>query len=300
MLLLSLRSGSETPPSAPPLQHAPPAIFYSARPASLLVFDGEPVLAPVAGTPLSVAVNTNWDVFVDGSSKAWYWLNNGAWLSAAEVMGPWAPAGTLPAAFSSLPDDRNFADVRKQLPGRRLAAADMPQVFVSTTPAEIIVTQGAPQYTAIAGTQLQYVANTDAPLFRHQGNGLTYFLVSGRWFSAPGLQGPWAFATGELPADFARIPPNSPRGFVLASVPGTVQAQEALIQAQIPQQATLDKATARIEVVYAGEPKFAPIPGTSIYYAVNTSFNVVRVDNAYWACYQGIAIGSSPSTKIGA
>jgi hypothetical protein len=286
MLLLSLRSGSETPASVP-LQHAPPTIFVSQRPASLLLFDGEPVLAPVAGTPLSVAVNTNWDVFVDGSSKTWYWLNNGAWLRAADFKGPWAAAGALPAAFASLPDDRNFADVRKQVPGRSWGAGEVPQVFVSTTPAEIIVTQGAPQYSAIAGTPLQYVANTDVPLFRHQGNGLMYFLVAGRWFSAPGLQGPWAFATSELPADFARIPPNSPRGFVLASVPGTVQAQEALIHAQIPQQATLDRAATRIEVLYAGEPKFAPIPGTSLYYAVNTSFNVVRVDNGYWTCYQG-------------
>ena len=301
MVLLSLRSGGGETPASVPVQHAPPVIFYSARPASLLLFDGEPVLAPVAGTPLSVAVNTNWDVFVDGAAKTWYWLNNGSWLSAADVKGPWAPAGALPAAFSSLPDDRNFADVRKQIPGRSLAAADMPQVFVSTTPAEIIVTQGAPQYTAIAGTQLQYVANTDAPLFRHQGNGLTYFLVAGRWFSAPSLQGPWTFATAQLPADFARIPPNSPRGFVLASVPGTVQAQEALIHAQIPQQATLDKASARIEVVYAGAPKFEPIPGTGMAYAVNTSFNVVRVDNAYWACHQGAWFTApAPTGRLGA
>ena len=286
MVLLSLRSGHETPPAVP-LQHAPPTIFVSQRPASLLLFDGEPVLAPVAGTPLQVAVNTNWDVFVDASSGSWYWLNNGAWLRAADFKGPWVPAGALPAALSSLPDDRNFADVRRQLPGRSLSAADMPQVFVSTTPAEIIVTQGAPQYMAIPGTQLQYVANTDAPLLRHQGNGQSYFLVSGRWFAAPSLNGPWRFASESLPADFARIPPNSPRGFVLASVPGTVQAQQALIQAQIPQQATLDKATARLEVAYAGEPRFAPIPATPMAYAVNTSFNVVQAEGAYYACYQG-------------
>ena len=64
---------------------------------------------------------------------------------------------------------------------------------------------------------------------------------------------------------------------MLASVPGTVQAQEALIQAQIPQQATLKRDTATLDVVYAGEPKFEPIPGTdACAYAVNTSFNVVR------------------------
>jgi hypothetical protein len=286
MVLLSLRTVGEMPTSVP-LQHVPPTIFVSQRPASLLVFDGEPVLTPVTGTLLSVAVNTNGDVFVDADSKTRYWLNNGAWLRAPAVGGPWTPAGPLPAAFSSLPDDRNFAEVRRHLPGRSLSAADIPQVFVSTTPAEIIVTRGAPQYSAIPGTQLRYVSNTEAPLFRHASNGLSYFLVSGRWFSAPGLQGPWTFATPALPPDFARIPPNSPRGFVLVSVPGTVQAQEALIQAQIPQQATLDKAGTKLEVVYAGEPKFEPIAGTSMAYAVNTSFNVVRVDNRYWACHQG-------------
>ncbi len=286
LLLLSLRSGGETPASVP-LQHVPPTIFVSQRPASLLVFDGEPVLTPVAGTALSVAVNTNWDVFVDADSKTWYWLNDGAWLRAPDVKGPWAPAGELPAAFSKLPDDRNFADVRRNLPGRSLSVADLPQVFVSTTPAEVIVTRGAPQYSAIDGTRLTYATNTDVPLFRHVDNKLVYFLVSGRWFSAPDLQGPWTFATAALPPDFARIPPDSPRGFVLVSVPKTEQAQEALIQAQIPQQATLDKNSAKLVVVYAGEPKFEPIPNTSMTYAVNTSFNVVRVENRYWACHHG-------------
>jgi len=288
MVLASLRDEPPAAASAPPaLRNEPPRIFVSQRPASLLVFDGEPVLAPVPATPLSVAVNTNWDVFFDGESKAWYWLNNGAWLRAAEVTGPWAPAGALPPSLSTLPSDRNFADVRKQIPGRSLAAADMPTVFVSTTPAEVIVIDGAPKFAPISGTQLQYVSNTGSPLFRHQGDGQFYFLVSGRWFAAPGLQGPWVFATAQLPQDFQRIPANGPFAFVLPSVPGTPQAQRALQQAQIPQQATLNKSTAKLEVAYAGPPKFEPIPGTTMAFAVNTSFNVVQAEGAYYACYQG-------------
>ncbi|MBE2257336.1 MAG: hypothetical protein IAE88_00670 [Rhodobacteraceae bacterium] len=294
MILLSLRQDSETPPAVA-LHNEPPQIFVSQRPASLLLFDGEPVMAPVAGTPLTVAVNTNWDVFFDGDDSAWYWLNNGAWLRAAAVKGPWEAAGALPAAFSALPEDGNFADVRKQVPGRQISAAEVPQVFVSTIPAEIIVIEGEPRFTAIPGTALQYVANTDAALFRDTANGQLYYLVSGRWFAAPGLQGPWSFATSTLPADFARVPADGPRGFVLASVPGTVQAQEALIQAQIPQQATLEIASARLDVSYAGEPRFEPIPGTAMAYAVNTSFNVVRAESAYYACYQGAwFVASSP------
>src|SRR6185295_19374739 len=125
-------------------------------------------------------------------------------------------AGPLPASFSALPDDASFGDVKKQLPGRKLTAASAPTVFVSTAPAQIIVTDGPPQYAPISGTSLQYAKNTDAALFRDTANATVYYLASGRWFSAPGLDGPWSFATDKLPADFALIPANGPRGFVLA------------------------------------------------------------------------------------
>src|SRR5262249_19807838 len=159
-------------------------------------------------------------------------------------------------------------------------------IFVSTTPAAIIVTAGPPQYAAIAGTSLAYVANSDAAVFRDAASGMFYFLVSGRWFRAPGLNGPWSFATDSLPPDFARIPANGPRGFVLVSVPGTPQAKEALIEAQIPKQATLNRTSATMTVVYAGPPQFAPIPGTPLSYAVNTSFNIIQTGEGYYSCYQ--------------
>ncbi|MFO1325316.1 MAG: hypothetical protein U1F15_14820 [Burkholderiales bacterium] len=284
-ITMSLAKQAEAP-AAPPLDNTPPRIFVSARPASLVVFDGEPVTAPIAGTTLSFAVNTNWDVFVDSGTKTWYLINNGGWLAAPDAKGPWLPAGALPPSFAALPDDRNFADVKKQVPGRAYTAQSAPVVFVSTAPAAIIVTGGPPQYVAIAGTSLSYVANTDAALFRDAG-GRYYYLVSGRWFSAASLDGPWTFATASLPPDFARIPANGPRGFVLVSVPGTPQAQEALLEAQIPQQATLSKGSAKVDVVYAGPPQFAPIPGTPMSYAVNTSFNVIQTADGYFSCYQG-------------
>jgi len=285
MVVASLRDSGEKPPSVP-LKNDPPAIFVSARPASLIVFDGEPVLAPIAGTPLSFAVNTNWDIFFDNDTKSWYWLNNGGWLNANDVKGPWSPAPSLPPAFSGLPSDASFAEVKKQIPGRRIGASEVPAIFVSTVPAEIIVTQGPPQFVRVPGTALEYVSNTDAALFRMSG-ATYYYLVSGRWFSAPRLEGPWTFATASLPTDFARIPADGPRGFVLVSVPGTPQAQEALIEAQVPQQATLSKAEAKLDISYAGDPKFQQIDGTTMSYAVNTSFNVVQAEGAYYACYQG-------------
>jgi len=291
-VVLGLREGAQTPTTAAPpspapaIDNAPPRIFVSDRPASLVVFDGEPVMAPIANTTLSFAVNTNWDVFSDASTRTWYLFNNGGWLNASDVKGPWTSAGTLPPSFANLPNDRNFADLKQNIPGRAYTPATTPTIYVSTAPAAVIVTSGPPQFTAIPGTSLSYAANTDAALFRDRG-GRYYYLVSGRWFAADSLNGPWMFATASLPPDFARIPANGPRGFVLVSVPGTAQAQEALAEAQVPQKGTLDRATAKLEVVYAGTPQFAAIPGTPMQYAVNTSFRVVQTGEGYYSCYQG-------------
>jgi hypothetical protein len=296
MILLSLNRSTQTPPDAG-LKNDPPKIFYSSRPASLLVFDGEPVLAPVGNSTLQVAVNTNWDVFVDPATKRWYWLNNGAWLSAVDFKRAWSPVTQLPPAFSSLPADQNFAAVRKQIPGRRLSPGAMPTIFVSTVPAVIVVTTGTPKLVPIAGTSLRYVSNTDVNLFVDSTTGKYYFLTSGRWFAATNLDGPWTFATNDLPADFRRIPPTSPRGSVLVSVPGTPQAQEAVLQSMIPTEGTLERSTAKIEVVYSGgPPRFEPIVGTSMTYAVNTMYDVIRVDERYYVCYQGAWFVSASPT----
>lgn len=289
-VLLSLQDQPNDQPGpgagASALNNDPPPIYYSDRPASLVVFDGNPVLAPVAGGSATVAVNTNWDVFHDANGR-WYLLDDGAWLTAGDVKGPWSAAGNLPAAITGLPNDANFAQVRKSIPGRRLAPGEVPTIFVSTVPAEIIVTQGPPRFQPIPGTGLRVVANTQAQLFQDSAGGKFYVLISGRWFSAPALTGPWSFATADLPADFARIPAGGAQSAVRVSVPGTPEAQEAVVQAGIPRQATLRRGAAKLDVTYAGPPEFKPIAGTDMAYATNTSFDVIRIGGKYYACWQG-------------
>jgi hypothetical protein len=282
-VLLSLKEG--TAAESIPVKNDPPAIFYSDKPASLVVFDGEPVTAPVGQTGLSAAVNTNWDVFTDG--KDWYLLNNGLWMAAPASSGPYALVNKLPAAFSKIPADQNFAAVRRAIPPAHSKPPVVPVVFVSTTPAEIIVTQGAPAFVPVTGTTLQSVKNTTSTLFFQPSSGDFFLLVSGRWFSSHGLNGPWTFATDHLPPDFALIPPQSPQAAVLPSVPDTSEAQLAVLQAQVPKQATLKKDAAKVTVVYAGQPAFKPIPGTPMMYAVNTSFEVIETGGHYYVCYQG-------------
>ena len=149
--------------------------------------------------------------------------------------------------------------------------------------------QGNPQYVPVSGTGLMWVRNTEADVFRVGSDGPVYFLVAGRWFSAPGFEGPWTFATLTLPADFAKIPLEHERSRVLASVPGTVQAAEAVLLAQVPHTARVSKKMVQApDVAYQGEPDFEPIASTTVARAVNTDKDVIKVGDLYYMCFQGV------------
>jgi len=266
-----------------------PTIFYSTTPAVLMNVDGDPIWSPIMNNDLKFAVNTNWDLFQDTPANALYLRYNNSWLTATDVKGPWKSVSKLPESFSKLPADDNWKDVKAAIPPRSLNSSEVPKVFVSTTPAEMILLEGAPSYVLVSGTQLLWVNNTESDVFRLGRDGAVYFLVSGRWFSAPDFKGPWTFASQMLPEDFKKIPLSHPRSNVLASVPGTDQAAEAVLLAQIPQTARVSKKDVKApEVQYAGDPKFEPIEKTTVSRAVNTDKDIIKVGDLYYMCFEGV------------
>jgi hypothetical protein len=267
----------------------PPPVFFSQTPAVLVNIDGAPIWSPIGGTDLRFVVNTNWDLFEYPESHSYYLRNDKTWLTAASLDGPWRQATTVPASFRSLPDDGNWSDLKASLPTGAAATGRMPTVYVSKTPAELLLTDGAPKYLPVTGTTLFWVGNTDADVFRQGQGGLVYLLVSGRWFSAPGFSGPWTFATPSLPEDFKRIPVSHPRSRVLASVPGTRQALEAVLLSQIPQTATVERrSVAAPAVAYVGEPQFEPIESIGVSRALNTDKQILQVGDLYFMCFDGV------------
>jgi hypothetical protein len=140
------------------------------------------------------------------------------------------------------------------------------------------------------------VQNTESDVFRMGKAGPIYYLVAGRWFSAPAFTGPWTFATPSLPDDFKKIPLEHPRSRVLASVPGTSQAAEAILLAQVPQTARINRKTIKApDVAYQGDPKFEPIEKTSVSHAVNTDKDIIKYGDLYYMCYQGVwFMGKAP------
>jgi hypothetical protein len=269
----------------------PPPIFFSERPAVLVNIDGDPIWSPIKDNDLRFAVNTNWDLFEYGSSPTYYLRVDKTWMTASNVLGPWKQLQTpLPASFAKLPDDDNWKDVKAALGARpATGAAAAPTVFVSKKPAELMLLNGGAAYAPVKGTHLEWVSNTDSDVFRMGPTGTVYYLVSGRWFSAPGFNGPWTFATPSLPDDFKKIPLEHPRSRVLASVPGTTQALEAVVLAEVPQTARVSRTEVKApDVEYQGEPRFEPIAQTTVARAVNTDKDILQVGNLYYMCFDGV------------
>jgi len=277
------------------LKSDPPQIFMSRTPAILVSFDGEPIWSPIKDNDLKFAVNTNWDFFQYPATNTYYLRNDATWLKATAIGGPWTPAGPLPESFKKLPaTDDNWKEVVLNLPGK--AITHVPKVDVTTTPAELILFDGEPKYVPVPGTKLLWISNTESDVFRLGETGPVFYLVAGRWFRAPNLNGNWVFATLDLPEDFKKIAPEHPRSRVLASVPGTDQAAEAVLLAQVPQIARVNKQEIKApEVIYQGEPKFEAIPGTQLQRAVNTDKEIIKFNESYYMCYQGIwFVSTSP------
>src|ERR1039458_3974515 len=94
---------------------------------------------------------------------------------------------------------------------------------------------------------LSEVVNTESPLFFDNNPKTYYFLTSGRWFRNQQLRGIWEYASDKLPADFAKIPATDPKASVRASVPGTIEASDAVLLASVPQMAVVDRKAAAAE-----------------------------------------------------
>lgn len=268
----------------------PPRIIVSEAPAVLVRIDGNPALRQVPGSTLLRVINTRALMLLDPATGRYYLYARGRWMEAPAGDGPFSvavnPPSTLDAVKQALAQQVDLLDDPR--PGQPSTIA--PAVYVSTVPTELIEIQGPPTWSPIAGTELLTVTNTSAHVFLELKTQMTYVLISGRWFRARSTAGPWEYvAAGQLPSDFAKIPENGPSGVVLASVPGTTQAREAVIANSIPQTATVKRSEAHFTATYDGTPQWRPMPGTPLQYAVNSPMPIIRVDaKTYYALYNGV------------
>jgi hypothetical protein len=287
-LTASLATAERERKSLEGLKSDPPKIIFEERRAVLLLYDGKPQTRAIQGTSVEGVINTPFAVVKDVGTGTWYLSGGKVWYSATDPMGPWIPNARPPAAVTQVvPRDTSDAPV-PSTPAR---------VVTATEPTELIATDGAPDWKALAGGKLLYAANTESVWLRDVATQDQYLLISGRWFRSKVKEGPWTFVRpDQLPAAFAEIPPDSDLGRVRASVAGTTEAEEAVLDMAVPQTATISRSEATLTVEYDGEPQFKPIEGTEVEYALNTATQVLRINGMYYAVDQAVWFISPKAT----
>jgi len=281
------------------LNNTPPIIITATRPAVLVSIDGPPVWRPVQGTSLQRAINTRVLLLQDASGRYYLHLFDGYLQANSLEDKDWRVATTIPDGAALAQEQALTAgsvDLMRGNPDAvtgvepSLSTSAIPDVYVSTAPAELITFSGAPEFAPIPGTDLIYADNTSGNVFKLLTDQQNYILLSGRWYRGPSLNGPWQFVPGnDLPRDFANIPDDSPKENVKASVPGTSQAREALVANSIPQSAAVPLNQKMQDAGVDGSPQLAPIEGTPLHYVVNSETPIIEVDPQLWyACQDGV------------
>jgi hypothetical protein len=295
----SLAAAGAVKPLTVAVNNDPPRILVSEVPAILVPMDGAPVVRVVPGTIFERAINTRALVIREQGTSAWYLHVYDGWLSSTAIAGPWAQAFGIPPALGRTTQQLaaraqvDLLDGGNTKPKPSLAGG-VPTIYVSETPAELLVFRGQPSYTRVPGTDLDWASNTTADVLYDTGGRNYYILVSGRWYRAALLTGPWTFvASTDLPADFRRIPANEPAGVVLSAVAGTPQAEEAVIANSIPQTATVPRVNGpQFSSVIDGAPQLRPVEGTSLQYVWNSPTPIIQVSaSSYYALSAGIWFG---------
>ncbi|WP_413294468.1 hypothetical protein ACLSU7_05040 [Bdellovibrio sp. HCB185ZH] len=287
---------------SPELKNDPPQVIFATQPSLLIMISGEPVIGP-AGKEKNVqrVVNTS-ALILKNSDKEYYLWALGKWFSAPSATGPFNVTKSEPSSkFVMAKDELLKAKTVDPLEGRTSDGNSIfppgvtPKVFIATRPTELLQSEGTPKYSAVENTGLLYVSNSPNSIFLESSSQQFYTLISGRWFTAKSLDGPWSYAKGkDLPKDFAKIPVTSQVAEVLVSVPGTPQAKEALITSQIPQTAQVPKTLKPKNLACDGEIKWQKIPSTSIQYAENCNTPMLMLNpSLYYVVQDGVWFNSA-------
>jgi hypothetical protein len=283
----------------PALQNDPPEMIFVQVPSVLVIIDGDPQLADMEGYDLKYVANSAFFIAQDPKSKQYYLRGGDYWYASSNLMSGWKQTGELPSEVQKVSkaiDEETKKQEAEQ--GDQEAPSEqpedtgesaVPEIIVRTGPAELVQTDGEPKFVPLQGTQLLYVENTETDILMDLAGQTYYILISGRWYESNKLDGnEWKYVNPEkVPADFANIEEDSDMGQVLASVPGTEESKEAVLENSIPQTAQVDRKTTTVEVSYDGDPQFEKC-SDDIAYAVNTDKAVFLIDGRYYCCDQAV------------
>lgn len=282
----------ETTASSANIKTDAPVIYYRDKPTTLIVLDGEPVEQMDDDLKMTRVMNSPYLIVKNPDDKKYYLYGGSFWYSSSAIKEGWKNIKSLPSKIKPLDammkeQEKKAETDNKEEVNKFSAATD---ILISTEPAELLQTEGSPTYKPVEGSTLLYVDNSLDEIFKDVESQKNFILIAGRWYSSKTLAGPWDYvAPDALPPAFASIPKGSEKDGVLSSVAGTPEAEEAIVDANVPQTAKVDRTTAKCTVTYDGTPKFVPIENTNLSLAENSNITVMLApNNQYYALENGI------------
>jgi hypothetical protein len=154
-----------------------------------------------------------------------------------------------------------------------------PRIIVSDRPLELMLIDGPPANVPIAGTQIEFVVNTDWDVFHSRENDAWYILKEGYWLTSNMLSsGDWT-NTIDLPGDFLTLQVSSDWPSVAASMPPRKSPTKPLpitISYEPTEQVLID-----------GDIQMEAIAGTNLQFVSNTRNDLFLLNGQYYILLSG-------------
>src|SRR5262249_30807666 len=135
---------------------------------------------------LRLVLNSKSTIIVDDEKGKRYLRVMDGWMEAPDLEGPWTYTSEIPDDMKEITkgiQERQKASVQEGTNPPSLKDAKkegkLPVIYVSFGPAELLVTEGPPQYEAILEAGLEYVKNTTASIFRDPDTSDYHILLAG-------------------------------------------------------------------------------------------------------------------------
>ena len=267
-----------------------PDFLVARRRTALVGIDGEAHWRNIGDTGWRRVANTPFIVLQAQDGSFVVRLGSAHWMGSADMGQGYAPVAPPPDAVISALGNPPAPPAGAHPPAATdgaftsTANGDLPDVRIVTEPTVLVAIHGEPILADVA-PGVQMAVNAECPLLRTSQPDAWWTLASGRWFSAPRLDGSWSrVRPGNVPAAFVQLPDDRQFDAMKASVPGTPQASAAVTAAQETRTIQVSRATARCSATWRGNPLFTAVPGTLLRCSLNASQPVIECDRRWYCC----------------
>ena len=151
----------------------PPKVIVATKPSLLVLIDGPPRYRYVGGTNLQLMLNTEATIVLDAKQKQYYLNVMDGWLQAPDLSaGPWSYVLKVPDDMKEITAGIRERQQSKAQEGSKPPSLEqakkegkIPEIYVNTAPAELLVIEGPPEFEPIVGTGLEYRQKHDCQYF---------------------------------------------------------------------------------------------------------------------------------------